>query len=85
MKLMAAGADFSAAGAVFLPERFPRSAQIRVLMLASDRAELTENFAAISAQIRCLELEQWPFEVGKNNQSNYWLNARYYWFDRNHP
>ena len=63
MKLMAAGADFSAAGADFLPERFPISARIRVLMLASDRAELTEKFACIPTQIRWLELEQYPFEV----------------------
>ncbi len=79
MKLMAAGADFSAAGAVLLPECFPISAQIRVLMLASDRAELTENVASIPAQIRRLEFDQWPFEVIKQ-QNNYWLYARYYLF-----
>ena len=49
----------------FLPERLPKSAQIRVLMLASDRAGRTENVAGIPAQIRWLELEQWPFEVRK--------------------
>ena len=67
MGLMAAGADFSAASAAFLPERFPRSARIRVLMLASDRAELTEKNDGIPAQIRWLELEQWPFEVRKKH------------------
>ena len=77
MKLMVAGADFSAAGAAFLPERFPRSARIRVLVLASDRAELIETIAGIPAQIRWLELEQWPFEVRKNAEKHSWLNARY--------
>ena len=53
------------AGAVCLPERLAKSAQIRVLTLAADRAKLTEYFAGIPAQIRWLELEQWPFEVRK--------------------
>ena len=56
---------FPAAGAAFLPERLPKSARNRVLMLPRERAELTEHFAGIPAQIRWLELEQWPFEVGK--------------------
>ena len=68
MKWMAAGADFSAAGANLLPERFPRSARIRVLTLASDWAELTEKVAGIPAPIRWLELEQKPFEVRKNTK-----------------
>ena len=50
-----------AAGAVFLPERLPKSARIRLLTLDSDRADFTEHFAGIPAQIRWLELEQWPF------------------------
>ena len=41
-----------AASADLLPERLGKSAQIRVLRLASDRAELTENVVGISAQIR---------------------------------
>ena len=69
-----------AAGAAFLPERLAKSVRIRVLTLDSDRAELTENVAGIPAQIRWLELEQWPFEVRKNDQNNSWLNARYYCF-----
>ena len=52
---------FPAAGAAFLPERLGKSARNRVLMLARERAELTEHFADIPAQIRWLELEQWPF------------------------
>ena len=52
---------FPAASAVFLPERLPKSARNRVLMLARERAELTEHFASIPTQIRWLELEQWPF------------------------
>ena len=56
---------FPVAGAAFLPERLPKSARIRVLMLPRARAELTEHFASIPAQIRWLELEQWPFEVRK--------------------
>ena len=56
----------------------PRNtARIRVLMLGKDRADFTENVAGIPAQIRWLELEQWPFEVRKNDQNNSWLNARY--------
>ncbi len=69
---------FPDAGAAFLPERLAKSAWIRVLTVASDRAELTEHFACIPAQIRWLELEQWLFEVEKNSQKNFWLNARYY-------
>ncbi len=56
---------FYGCGAAFLPERLVKSARIRVLMLARERAELTEHFASIPAQIRWLELEQWPFEVRK--------------------
>ena len=33
-----------AAGAAFLPERLPKSARNRVLMLPRERAELTDNF-----------------------------------------
>ena len=51
---------FPAASAAFLPERLAKSVQIIVLTLDSDRAELTEHFAGIPAQIRWLELEQWP-------------------------
>ena len=51
----------STEGADLLPERLAKSAWIRVLTLASDRAELTEHVAGIPAQIRWLELEQWPF------------------------
>ncbi len=61
----------------FLPERLAKSARIRVLMLSWERAEFTEHFAGIPAQLRWMELEQWPFEVGKNDQKNFWLNARY--------
>ena len=57
-----------AAGDVFLPERLGTSAWIRVLKLGKDRAELTELFAGIPAQIRWLELEQWPFEVRKTSK-----------------
>ncbi len=64
-----------AAGATFLPERLGSSARIRVLTLVSDRAELTENVASIPAQIRWLELEHGPFEVGKNDQHHFWLNG----------
>ena len=63
------------AGAAFLPERLGTNAQNRVLMLARERAELTEHCASIPTQIRWLELEQWPFEVRKNVQNNSWLNA----------
>ncbi len=49
---------FPAAGAAFLPERLPKSAWIRVLTLARERAELTEHFAGILDQILWLELEQ---------------------------
>ena len=49
---------FPVASAVFLPERLAKSARIRVLMLPRKRAELTEHFAGIPAQIRWLELEQ---------------------------
>ena len=42
-----------------------KTARIRVWTLDSDRAELTEQIAGIPAQIRWLELEQWPFEVRK--------------------
>ena len=42
-----------------------KSAWIHVLMLGKDRADFTENVAGIPAQIRWLELEQWPFEVRK--------------------
>ena len=49
---------FPVAGATFLPERLPKSARNRVLMLPRERAELTEHFAGIPAQIRWLELEQ---------------------------
>ena len=73
---------FPAAGAAFLPERLGKSARILVLMLARERAELTEHFAVIPAQIRWRELEQWPFEVKKNDQKNSWLNARYIRFLR---
>ncbi len=51
-------------------KRLRISARIRVLMLGKDRADLTENVAAIPTQIRWLELEQWPFEVRKNDQKN---------------
>ncbi len=34
-------------------------------MIAEDRAEFTDHFAGIPAQIRWLELEQWLFEVWK--------------------
>ena len=44
MKMTAAGADFAAAGAVFSPDRFGKSARNRVLMLGEDRAELTDHF-----------------------------------------
>ncbi len=44
-------------------------------MLAENRAEFTDHVAGIPAQIRWLELEQWPFEVRKNGQNNSWLNA----------
>ena len=54
-----------AAGAASLPKRLGTSARNRVLMLARERAELTEHFAGIPAQIRWVELEQWPFEVRK--------------------
>ena len=47
---------FPAAGAAFLPERLPKSARNRVLMLPRERAELTEHFASIPAQIRWLEI-----------------------------
>ncbi len=57
---------WSAAGAAFLPERLAKSVRIRVLTLASDRANFAEHFAGIPAQIRWLGLEQWPFEVVKN-------------------
>ena len=50
-----------AACAAFLPERLAKSVRIPVWTLDSDRAELTENVAGIPAQIRWLELEQWPF------------------------
>ena len=50
---------------ILIPKRFWRIAQIRVLMVAKDRAEFTDNFAGIPAQIRWLELEQWSFEVKK--------------------
>ncbi len=66
------------AGAVFLPERLAKSTRIRVLTLASDRANLTEHFAGIPAQIRWLKLKQWPHEISKNDQNHFWLNARYY-------
>ena len=56
---------FLAAGAAFLPERLAKSVRIRVLTLDSDRAELIEKVAGIPAQIRWLELVQWPFEVMK--------------------
>ena len=49
---------FPATGAAFLPERLPKSARNRVLMLSRKRAELTEHFAGIPAQIRWPELEQ---------------------------
>ena len=65
-----------AASAVFFPERLGKSARNRVLMLGRDRAEFTDHFAGIPAQIRWLELEQWPFEVRKNDQKNCWVNAR---------
>ncbi len=67
-----------AAGAAFLPKRLGKSARNRVLTLAADRAELTENDASIPTQMRWLELEQRPFEVGKNDEHNSRLNARYY-------
>ena len=66
-----------AADGAFLPERLAKSVRIRVLTLDSDRAELTDFFSGIPAQIRWLELEQWPFEVRKKHQNNSWLNARY--------
>ncbi len=62
---------FPAAGAAFLPERLPKSARICVLMLSRERAELTEHFASIPAQIRWLELEQWPFEVRKKRPKEF--------------
>ena len=67
--------DLSGRRRRFLPERLAKSARTRVLTLASDRAELTEHFAGIPAQIRWLELEQWPFEVRKNDQNNFWLKT----------
>ncbi len=42
---------------------FGESARIRVLMLAQEREKLTEQIAGLAAQIRWLELEQWPFYV----------------------
>ena len=57
---------FPAAGAAFLPEGLGTSARNRVLMFARERAELAEHFAGIPAQIRWLELEQWPFEAVKS-------------------
>ena len=56
-----------AASAAFFPERLGTGARIRVLMLGKDRAEFTDHFAGIPAQIRWLELEQWPFEVTKKS------------------
>ncbi len=44
------------------PERLGKSAQIR-FWVGKDRAELTEQIAGITAQIRWLELDQWPSEV----------------------
>ena len=41
---------FPAAGAAFLPERLPKSAQIRVLMLPRERAELTDHFLNFSCK-----------------------------------
>ena len=41
---------FPAAGAAFLPERLPKSARIRVLMLPRERAELTDHFLNFSCK-----------------------------------
>ncbi len=46
-------------------------------MLGKDRAEFTDHFADILAQIRWLELKWLPFEVNKKDQNHSWLNARY--------
>ena len=40
---------FPAASAAFLPERLPKSARIRVLMLPRERAELTDHFLIFHA------------------------------------
>ena len=41
---------FPAAGAAFLPERLPKSARNRVLMLPRERAELTDHFPKLSCK-----------------------------------
>ena len=51
--------------APFFPERFRKSARIRVLMVASCRADLKEQPSLFIMQIRCLWCEQWPFKVSK--------------------
>ena len=47
-------------------------------MLGTDRAELTEHFAGIPAQIRWLELEQWPFEVRKTASKEFLAECAIY-------
>ena len=55
----------------FFDRAFGKSGRNRVLTRALDRAELTEDFARIPAQSRWLELEQWPFEIRKNDQNKF--------------
>ena len=47
-------AEFDAAGAFLFPERFRKSAWIRVLMVGKDRAEFTYHFPLFVLQIRWL-------------------------------
>ena len=71
---------FPAAGAAFLLERLPNNARISVLMLGEDRADFTDHFAGIPAQIRWLELEQWPFEVKKKGPNKFLAESAIYSF-----
>ncbi len=66
--------NFLAAGAAFartFGEKCPDSC-----FDACFRADFTDHFAGIPAQIRWLDLEQWSFEVRKNDENHFGLDAR---------
>ena len=68
---------FTAAGAVFLPERLPKSARIRVLMLPRARAELTDHFLKFSCKSVGWSSTSDRLKSENNDQNNFWLKTRY--------
>ena len=68
---------FPAAGAAFLPERLPKRARNRVLMLPRERAEITDHFLIFSCKSVGWSSSSGRSKSNKNDQKNSWLKTRY--------